>query len=126
VRALRWVAAAQLATQATLGVVGFAWFADAMFPHVSPVAALAFRLAAWTNLAAVGLGVWLLRRGDDDGVRAAAAAAATYHTLAAIEGLRAGFITPVPELVEVSTGALPMHLGWVLALVITGLRARPR
>ena len=123
-RALWWVTAAQLALQLAMGVVGFAGFAADLFPEVTPVAALAFRLAAWTNVTMVGLVAWLLRRGDDADVRAAALAALAYHALAAIEGLSRA--DGASALAEVAAGAARFHGACAVSLVSAWLWARPR
>ena len=124
-RALRIVVAAQLVTQLALGVIGFAFAADALFPGLRPLDALALRLAAWSNLAAAGLGAWLLTRRDPSLVRAVAVSELAYHALAAWEGASRAWLDPVPELVELSSGAAWFHLAWAVALA-GGLAWRPR
>jgi hypothetical protein len=121
--ALRGIVIVQLGTQLLMGVVGFAFQAEALFPDLRPIDLLAFRLAAWANLAGAGLGAWLVAQGDARLLRAVAVSELVYHTFAAWEGASRAWIWPVPELAELSSGAAWFHLVWVVALAL-GLRTR--
>jgi hypothetical protein len=119
--ALRGIVILQLATQLAMGVLGFAFQAEALFPDLRAIDLLVFRLAAWANLAAAGLGAWLVAARDPRLLRAVAVSELVYHTLAAWEGASRAWIAPVPELAELCAGAASFHGVWVVLLIV-GLR----